>query len=80
MKSQDNQPIQAEEMYGSQGKTTVAPEVLLAIARLTTLNVPGVSRMSTHPASVNRLFQRGTGEGVAIEITEDVVTIDLHII
>ncbi len=80
MNSQDNQPIQTEVTYDSQGKTTVAPEVLLTIARLTTLNVPGVSRMSTLPASVNRLFQRGAGEGVAIEIKEDVVTIDLHII
>ncbi len=80
MNSQENQPIQTEAMYDSQGKTTVAPEVLLTIARLTTLNVPGVSRMSTLPASVNRLFQRGVGEGVAIEIKEDVVTIDLHII
>jgi len=80
LNSQEIQPIQTEEMYVSQGKTTVAPEVLLTIARLTTLNVPGVSRMSTLPASVNRLFQRGVGEGVAIEIKEDVVTIDLHII
>jgi uncharacterized alkaline shock family protein YloU len=80
LNSQDIQQIQTKTMLDSQGKTTVAPEVLLTIARLTTLDVPGVSRMSPQPASVNRLFQRGAGEGVAIEIKEDVVTIDLHVI
>ena len=64
----------------SQGKTTIAPEVLLTIAQLTSLDVPGVSRMSNMPAGVNRLFQRGSGEGVRIDIREDVVHIDLYLI
>ena len=62
------------------GKTTIAPEVLLAIARLTTLNVPGVSRMSDTPGSVNRWLSRGADEGVRIQIKQEVVHVDLYII
>jgi uncharacterized alkaline shock family protein YloU len=62
------------------GKTTIAPEVLLTIARLTTLKIPGVSRMSTIPGGVNRLFKRGIGEGVRINIKDDVVTADLYVV
>lgn len=62
------------------GKTTIAPEVLLTIARLTTLNVPGVSRMSAIPGGVNRLFKKGIGEGVRVDVKNEVVTVDLFII
>jgi len=63
------------------GKTTIAPEVLLTIARLTTLDVTGVSRMSPVPGGVNRLFKRGISEGVRIDIKEDdTVFADLFVI
>lgn len=72
---------QAEEAYARKGKTTIAPEVLLTIARLTTLGVPGVSRMSPTPGGVNRLFRRGVGEGVRLDIREDDrVYADLYVI
>ncbi|MBN1148847.1 MAG: Asp23/Gls24 family envelope stress response protein [Anaerolineales bacterium] len=64
----------------SKGKTTIAPEVLLNIARLTALEVQGVSRMSNVPGGVNRLFKRGAGEGVRIEIREDTVYADLYVV
>jgi uncharacterized alkaline shock family protein YloU len=62
------------------GKTTIAPEVLLTIARLTTLDISGVSRMGNVPGGVNRLFNRGFGEGVHIVIQDDIVSADLYII
>jgi len=63
------------------GKTTIAPDVLLTIARLTTLKIAGVSRLSPYPGGVNRLFKRGQGEeGIHIEIQDDVVYVDLYII
>jgi uncharacterized alkaline shock family protein YloU len=62
------------------GKTTIAPEVLLAITRLTTLSVDGVSRMSPVMGGVNRLFQRGVGEGMRIEIKGDLVFADLYVV
>ena len=51
----------------SQGKTTVAPDVLVTIARYSALSVTGVSRMAQVPGGVNRLFKRGIGDGVRIE-------------
>jgi len=64
----------------STGKTTVAPDVLLAIARLSTLQVSGVSRMGSVPADINRLVQRGYGDGVSIDIKDDVVTLNLYLV
>ena len=71
---------QTDEYARSKGKTTIAPEVLLTIIRLTTLNVPGVNRMSSVPGGVNRLFRRGYGEGVCIDIRDDVVYSDLYVV
>jgi uncharacterized alkaline shock family protein YloU len=63
------------------GRTTIAPDVLLTIARLTTLNVPGVSRMSSAAGGGKRLFNRGTGEGIRIDIKpDDTVFADLFVI
>ena len=62
------------------GKTTIAPNVLLTIARLATLDTEGVSHMSTRPGGVNRIFQRGYDEGVCIRIEEDRVYADLYVI
>ena len=66
----DNQP---------QGKTTVAPEVLVTIARLAALSVPGVSRLAPISGGVNRLFKRGTGDGVRIETQENTVYVDMFL-
>jgi uncharacterized alkaline shock family protein YloU len=65
-----------------EGKTTIAPEVLLTIARLTTLNVNGVSRICHLPsAAMRKLFKRGhVDEGVAIEIIDGVVYADIYVI
>jgi uncharacterized alkaline shock family protein YloU len=65
----------------SQGKTTIAPDVLHTIARLTTLQVEGVSRMCpAPPVKMNRLFKRGLAEGVQIEVKDDTVYADLFVI
>lgn len=76
------EPEQEEiiEELPSKGKTTVAPDVLLTIIRLNTLDVPGVSRMSAVPSGVNRLFTRKYGEGVRLDIEDDIVSADLFLI
>ncbi|MBK8421921.1 Asp23/Gls24 family envelope stress response protein [Candidatus Villigracilis saccharophilus] len=63
-----------------QGKTTVSPEVLTTIARLSALSVPGVSRLAPVSGGVNRFFKRGAGDGVRIETEENTVFINLHLI
>lgn len=64
------------------GKTTIAIDVLLTIASLTTLNVPGISRFSPTPIPrVKDLFKRGQMfEGVLIDVQDDTVYVDLYII
>ncbi|MCL5950702.1 MAG: Asp23/Gls24 family envelope stress response protein [Chloroflexi bacterium] len=68
-------------MDESLGRVTVAPEVLLAIVRMTALSRPGVARLSaSHPSSFQRLFNGKVGEGIRIEIEDGAVVIDLHIV
>jgi uncharacterized alkaline shock family protein YloU len=62
------------------GKTTIAPEVLLTIARLNALGVQGVSRLSTAPGDMNQLLMRGTNEGVRIAVENGIVYADLYVI
>ena len=68
------------EKNDTPGKTTVSPDVLVTIARLSTLSVPGVSRLAPVPGGVNRLFRRGSGDGVRIETEENAVFADLYFI
>jgi uncharacterized alkaline shock family protein YloU len=62
------------------GTTTIAPGVLVTIARLTALGVPGVVSMAPIPGGVNRFFRRGSGEGVRIEVDENAVAVDLFLV
>jgi uncharacterized alkaline shock family protein YloU len=62
------------------GKTMIAPDVLLTIARLTTLNVPGVARLASTPPTVDKLFQRSQADGVRIEVRGQTVTADIFVV
>ena len=65
----------------TQGTTTIAPEVLLTIAQLTTLNVNGVSRLGHVQTPVNQLLKRTQKrEGVSIEVVEDMVYADIYVV
>ena len=62
------------------GKTTIAPGVLVTIARLTALSIPGVVMMAPLPAGVNRFLRRGSGEGVHVDVKNGKVSVDLYLI
>ena len=62
------------------GKTTVAPDVLVTITRLSALSVPGVSRMARVTGGVNRLFKRVVHDGVRLEIKDNTVYANLYLI
>jgi uncharacterized alkaline shock family protein YloU len=64
------------------GKTTIDIDVLLTIARLTTLSVPGVSRMSRVPTKrVRSIFlKKHADQGVYIDVEDDIVNVDLYVI
>jgi uncharacterized alkaline shock family protein YloU len=60
---------------------TIAPDVLLTIARLATLAVPGVVRMGSTPGGVDRLLRRvPTANGTQISVDSDTVTVHLYVV
>ncbi|MBI5958410.1 MAG: Asp23/Gls24 family envelope stress response protein [Chloroflexi bacterium] len=60
---------------------TIAPGVLLTIARLATLEVAGVVRMGSTPGGVDRLLRRvPSANGVQIAIEEGIVTAHLYVV
>ncbi len=61
------------------GKTTIAPEVLLAIVRLETQKVPGVHALAPVPGAVNR-FLRRSEPGVRLQVHDDVVDADIYVV
>jgi uncharacterized alkaline shock family protein YloU len=64
----------------NQGKTTVAPDVLVTIARMSALSVPGVRKMAQVSGGVNRLFKRGIQDGVRIEVEDNTIVASLYLI
>ena len=65
-------------MIESSGRVTIAPDVLITIARLTALSVPGVVRLC--PAGMSGVLRRGAQDGVLIEVQGQRVNFDLFIV
>lgn len=60
---------------------TIAPGVLLTVARMATLDVRGVVRMGNTPGGVDRLFRRiPAANGVQIAIDQGTVTAHLYVV
>jgi len=68
------------EEYRSPGKTTLAPEVLLTIARMAALGVEGVRRLAPIPGGFDRLFKRGADDGVQVTVEDGLVYIELYLV
>ena len=66
--------------YKPAGKTTLAPDVLLTIAKMAAMGVEGVSRLAPIPGGFDRFFRRGTNDGVQMTVEDDVVYIELYIV
>jgi uncharacterized alkaline shock family protein YloU len=62
------------------GKIFVAPGVLITVAKLAALSVPGVLRMSPVPGGVNRLFRLGVSRGVRLETAGESVSTELFLV
>lgn len=62
------------------GKTTIAPDVLLTIARLTTLGIKGVSQMAPVPGGVSWISKRSQADGIRIEIEDNRVYAEIYVI
>lgn len=68
------------EYHRPPGKTTVSPDVLITIARMAALSVPGVSAMAPIPGGVDRFFRRGINEGIRMTIHDNVAVGDVYLI
>lgn len=63
-----------------EGITTIAPNVLKSIARLSCLSVDGVSRMASSSAPFSRLLNKPIRDGVEIDIEDDTVYVNLFVV
>ena len=60
---------------------TIAPGVLLTIARMATLGISGVVRMGSTPGGVDRLLRRiPAANGVQIAVEDNTVTVHLFVV
>ncbi len=69
-----------KEPHRPPGQTTVSSDVLSTIARMAAMSVPGVSSIAAASGSVERLFRRGSGDGIRVHIQDETVFADLHVI
>ena len=74
--SKQKPPIKFERV----GKTTLAPEVLVTVARMSALEVKGVAKFASARGSVSRLFNRGAEEGIEIKVEDGIVYIEMNLI
>jgi len=68
------------ETTDAPGKVIIAPEVLITIAKLSTLSVPGVARMAAVPGGIDRYLKRGYADGVRIQVVGHAIFADLYIV
>ncbi|MBW6465060.1 MAG: Asp23/Gls24 family envelope stress response protein [Brevefilum sp.] len=62
------------------GRTTISPDVLHKIARLTTLSVHGVCRMATSKGSLNQIFGSEDDKGAKVQIRDDKAYVDVYVV
>ena len=62
------------------GKTTISPEVLHKIARLTTLSVQGVSRMACYRGSLEKMLGKDEFKGVKVQIRDDKAYLEIFVV
>ena len=62
------------------GKTTLAPEVLLTVSRMSALSVQGVSHLAQIPGGFDRLFRQGSDNGVQMSVEDGIVYIELYVV
>lgn len=70
---------QQQEVRRAPGTTTIAPSVLVRIAQLAAISVPGVSSLAPVPGGVNRLFRSGSSDGVRVDVDDNRVSTDLFL-
>jgi uncharacterized alkaline shock family protein YloU len=62
------------------GKTTVSPGVLMDIARMAALDVPGVKGVGRIASYRDRLLRSGGAGGVRMSIQDKMISGDIHVV
>lgn len=62
------------------GNTTISPQVLQKIARLTALSVQGVSRLASAAGNLGQMLSKDDDKGARIHIQEDGVFVDIYVV
>lgn len=60
--------------------TTISPQVLQKIARLTALSVQGVSRLASATRTLDQIMNKSEEKGARIKINEADVFVDVYVV
>lgn len=69
-----------ESLAKEVGKTTISPEVLHKIARLTTLSVQGVSRMADFGGSLEKFLSKEEFKGVKVDLRNGKAFVEIFVV
>lgn len=72
--------MESRMMEKDVGLTTVSPEVLHKIARLTTLSVQGVSRMASFRGNLEQILGKEEFKGAKVQVKDGEVFVDIYVI
>jgi uncharacterized alkaline shock family protein YloU len=68
------------ELHRPPGKTTVSPGVVMAIARMAALAVPGVKAVGRAPGQPRGLFRRRSDGGIRMTMEDGVLSGDIYVV
>jgi uncharacterized alkaline shock family protein YloU len=68
------------EMHRPPGKTTVSPGVVMAIARMAALAVPGVKAVGRASGRSRGLWRRPSDEGIHMSMEDGVLSGDIYVV
>jgi uncharacterized alkaline shock family protein YloU len=69
-----------EEYAETSGRTTIDPGVLINITKLTTLSIPGVSKMASGPHHVGNIIRKNYSNGIFINVEDNTVYADVYVV
>jgi uncharacterized alkaline shock family protein YloU len=69
-----------ESLAKEVGKTTISPEVLHKIARLTTLSVQGVSRMADFGGNLEKFLGKEEFKGIKVDLRNGKAFVEIFVV
>lgn len=69
-----------KDYHDVNGKTTLTPDVIFTIAKMTALAVEGVASLAKTPGGIDRIFKQKLNDGVRIVVDDGMVYLDMYVI